>query len=270
MVPAVSVIIPTRNRPADLRRCLHALAECSTGALAQVIIVDDCSRPRVSDVYGPPLPIELVRLSQPRGATGARAVGVHRARARILAFLDDDALPRADWLDVIVDSFEGDRAAITGRVLPFDAGLMSRARQARYMRRYHDLEPGRPVTFFAGGNGAVLRQTFLDVGGMVGNGPGADNSLVLNLARAGLRVHFVPPMVVVHRNGKGLRTAVREAFGSGRHHPDRMGFPDLVVQSLRPGAGDALPERAVNSALNVVHLVGRHHRMTKRPEGGAS
>ncbi len=44
-----SVIIPTRNRPRQLERCLRALATQSTRREFEVIVVDDANPPQLED-----------------------------------------------------------------------------------------------------------------------------------------------------------------------------------------------------------------------------
>ncbi|MFB4306217.1 glycosyltransferase family 2 protein [Actinomadura sp. GTD37] len=257
MAAPITVIIPSRDRYRDLRRCLLALAECDTAPLHEVLVVDDGSRPRVGDAVAVGgLPVRVLRNDRPLGATPARSLGAEHARSDIVAFLDDDALPRADWLTRIAAELTPGRGAITGRVLPFDSGLLSAARQSRYLERYRGLEPGQRVTFFAGGNGAVWRAEFLAARGTARDVPGADNDLVTGLAERGLGVHFAPAMVIVHRNGKGLVRAVRDAYGSG-HHARPLPVRDALRHAARPVPGPTAPVRLTNRMLNIAHLAGR-------------
>ncbi|WP_169750057.1 glycosyltransferase family 2 protein [Streptosporangium amethystogenes] len=258
MEPRITVIIPSRDRYRDLRRCLKALAECNTALLYEVLVVDDGSKPRIADaVEVAGLPIRLLRNPQPIGAMPSRSFAAEQAVSPVIAFLDDDALPRADWLDQIDRELTTDRGGVTGRVLPFDSGVVSRARQSRYLDRYRGLRPGQEVRFFAGGNGAVWREAFLAARGDVVNEPGSDNDIVAGLAAMGLSVNFVPTMVIVHRNSKGLMRAVRDAYGAGRRHPERLTMTVAVQQVLGSASGRDVQTRLVNWALNVVHLAGR-------------
>ncbi|MDF5757683.1 glycosyltransferase family 2 protein [Spongiactinospora sp. TRM90649] len=254
----ITVIVPSRDRFRDLRRCLHALAECDTRLLHEVVIVDDGSRPRISDAAAVPgLRTRLIRNPRPIGATRSRCRAAELAVSPVLAFLDDDALPRADWLTRISEELTPDRGGITGRVLPFDSGLVSQARQARYQQRYRGLGAGQRVAFFAGGNGAVWRDAFLAAGGMSVTGPGGDNRLVDDLAKLGLDVHFVPSLVIVHRNSKGFGRAVTDAFGAGRHRGESPSVSEIVREVTRPAPGVRPIIRLTNRVLNVVHLTGR-------------
>lgn len=88
--PEVSIIIPTYDRPALLRRSL-ASALAQTGAEIEVVVVDDGSDPPAlvdaSDA------VVLVRTGN-HGASAARNNGLARARGTHVMFLDSD-----DWLE---------------------------------------------------------------------------------------------------------------------------------------------------------------------------
>lgn len=257
-------MIPTRDRPYDLDNCLAALAECAqelaTGpenaSLHEVLVVDDASaRPASTDGrHG--LPVIVLRNVHRLGAGRSRGRGADTATGDILAFLDDDALPRGDWLTVIA-GLGSRRRAVTGRVLPFDQGLLSEARQARYDARYAALSPGAPVFFFAGGNSAIVTDLFREVGGFARSGAGGDNSLAETLAERGDPVLFEPNLVIAHRNGKGALKAASEALRAGYHHPDRMSLPAALAAVRSSAIGASWPVRWTNQTLGALHAVGR-------------
>jgi glycosyltransferase involved in cell wall biosynthesis len=89
----ISVVIPTHNRPEDLRRALLSVAEQSCHP-AEVIVVDDGSEPPVSreliEEAGRGLNVSLYRNAVPAGGNRARNLGVEKAASPWIAFLDDD------------------------------------------------------------------------------------------------------------------------------------------------------------------------------------
>lgn len=202
------------------------------------------------------LPVVLLRNRDRLGAGASRRLGVEVADGDVLAFLDDDAVPRGDWLAVAA-GVDTDRPALTGRVLGFDAGLVSRARQARYDARYRGLGEGTPVDFFACGNGSVLTSAFHGVHGFSNEGVGGDNSLARSLREAGTPVRFHPDLVIAHRNGKGWPAALRNAWSAGIDHPERMTVSDLVATARHSAVGDDHAVRELNRALGVLHALGR-------------
>ena len=89
--PLVSVIIPTRDRPALAARAVRS-ALGQTYVNQEIVVVDDGSAvpldlPR--DVADDPR-VRTVRLDTNTGAGGARNAGVEASTGPLLAFLDDD------------------------------------------------------------------------------------------------------------------------------------------------------------------------------------
>ena len=83
----VSVVIPTCDRPAALRRAVASTLAQSHPPL-EVIVVDDGERP--ASVAPHPL-VRVLRTTSPRGDAGAaRNAGSASARGEFVAFLDDD------------------------------------------------------------------------------------------------------------------------------------------------------------------------------------
>ncbi|MFI9504926.1 glycosyltransferase family 2 protein [Nocardia sp. NPDC052566] len=260
-MPGISVIIPTRSRPDELRRCLSALAECVdelephlAATLHEVVIVDDASAtPTVlGSAHG--LPVTVLRNERPLGAGPSRARGAAYASGDVLAFLDDDAVPRGDWL-IVAGGVSPARPAITGRVLAFDDNLVARSRQARYDARYATVSAGDPVTFFAGGNSAIRSEVFHRCGGFTRTGTGGDNSIVDALRAMGQAVVFEPDLVIAHRNGKGWPRAVADSWYAGLNAPDRIGVTQAMRAVGASGLGAAPNVRLLNQALGLVHAV---------------
>lgn len=257
----ISVIIPTRNRLNDLHRCLKGLLTNNQKLLKEVIIVDDFSHESLDlSSFVKYLPIKIIRNDKKLGASMCRNIASQYVNSEIIAFLDDDAVPSSDWLDTIAKELNKDRGAITGRVIRFDRGLISRARQARYDKRYESVCYAEKVSFFSGGNSAVWTHLFRKYGGFNQFGSGSDNSLVESLNKQGYYVHFIPELFILHRNSKGLRIAIREAYHSGISHPKRMKINDMAKLAFNfqsSAVGQSFPVSLVNWFLNLLHLFGR-------------
>ncbi len=87
--PAISVIIPVRNRTALLVRCLDSV-QAAAGPAREILVVDDGDDPTLA----PALEglATLIRPPRPVGAAAARNLAAERARGRFLWFLDSDSL----------------------------------------------------------------------------------------------------------------------------------------------------------------------------------
>lgn len=123
----VSLIVCTRNRAAQLRRCLDHLAAVKTARHWQLIVVDNGSTDNTSEVtatFARSTPIPTTLLHQPIPGLGrARNTGIAAARGALVAFTDDDCYVAADYIDRICEVFEDPKIGYCGgRIKLFDPG----------------------------------------------------------------------------------------------------------------------------------------------------
>jgi glycosyltransferase involved in cell wall biosynthesis len=114
---ALSIVVPTRNRPELLADALKAL-DVALRPGDELIVVDSASTdPRVRDV-AEAVGARYVRCDRP-GAALARNAGWRAARNELIAFTDDDVRVDEDWPDQVDAVFAAhpDVAFVTGRVL---------------------------------------------------------------------------------------------------------------------------------------------------------
>jgi glycosyltransferase involved in cell wall biosynthesis len=103
MVPTISVIIPTYNRPNYLTTAIESVLRQTSPPL-EIIIVDDGSSDGTEQIIKTmisAIPIRFMRQSN-QGPSAARNLGVSRAQADWVAFLDDDDLWYPDKLSVVI------------------------------------------------------------------------------------------------------------------------------------------------------------------------
>jgi GT2 family glycosyltransferase len=92
---AVSVVVPTRDRPALLEHTLESLLwQDYPRARYEILVVDDCSLTPVRVPAG----VRLFRHQQASGPNAARNTGAREARHDLLCFVDDDIEAPPDWL----------------------------------------------------------------------------------------------------------------------------------------------------------------------------
>jgi len=189
--PAVSVVIPTKDRPALLATCLaRVLSSCDElGAPCEVIVVDDGSTPAVGALGDDR--VRVVR-TEGVGPSRARNLGIAESAAPIVAFTDDDVEVDAAWLSAAVAALGEDPAiaGVTGRTdaPPFDP---------LYEHGVFDRDGGSFLTC----NVAYRRDALVAVGGFDRQFPHAaheDRDLAWRVRDAVGDVRFVDAMRVVH------------------------------------------------------------------------
>lgn len=124
----VSVVVPTRDRLIELKRCLTALDQQDfPKETYEVIVCDDGS---VEDVKSLVLEFaqcggDWVYLRQnPKGPGAARNSGIKQARGVVVAMTDSDTLPEPDWLTKLWTALaeNQDAVAVEGRVYAQNEG----------------------------------------------------------------------------------------------------------------------------------------------------
>lgn len=120
----ITVCICTHNRPAYVRDCLDGMArQTADRDRFEVLLIDSASTGDVparladlADAHG----VRLIRVQRP-GVSVARNAGSQAARAPIIAYIDDDAIPAPDWIDAILRAWHAadpPLALLGGRILP--------------------------------------------------------------------------------------------------------------------------------------------------------
>jgi glycosyltransferase involved in cell wall biosynthesis len=126
--PAISVVVPTRNRSADLGRCLDALAAQDIPLESfEVLVCDDGSTEPIDSVVGERARrgLQVRHLSQsPKGPAAARNLGIRNARAEIVAMTDSDTLPDRGWLRRLSEALAAnpEAVAVEGQVYANNEG----------------------------------------------------------------------------------------------------------------------------------------------------
>jgi glycosyltransferase involved in cell wall biosynthesis len=121
--PAVSVILPTRNRATLLGRTLESLGQQTLPVERfEIIVVDNGSSDGTEEVAraaAARLPqLRYLRTEEP-GLHVARHAGLRAARSEVLLFGDDDIRAAASWVEAIADCFTDHRVGVAGgRCLP--------------------------------------------------------------------------------------------------------------------------------------------------------
>ena len=110
---AVSVVISTLNRREHLERTLVALRE-QTYREFEVIVVNGPSVDGTDEMLESLNTRVRVAACQEASLGLSRNTGVAIASGEIVAFIDDDAIPRADWIETLVAPYKNSTVAAVG------------------------------------------------------------------------------------------------------------------------------------------------------------
>jgi GT2 family glycosyltransferase len=225
-----SVIVATRNRAANLRRCIASLQAMEpVKGRWEILVVDNNSHDetpavaREAAAAGGQAEVRYLFAGR-RGKSEALNAGIVNARGAVVAFTDDDCLLDSLWLKNVLGLFEADPdlAVLGGRVELFD----QRDKHVSIIRCEHQVEIPQSRVLRAlfgtmeeidrygsviGANSAVRRSAFTEIGMFdVFLAPGTtrepmcseDSDFVYRACRAGLKVVYSPAPLVYHNHGR--------------------------------------------------------------------
>jgi GT2 family glycosyltransferase len=215
--PSVSVVVCTHNGQRTLEECLQRLSTLAYPDY-EVIVVndgssDDCAA--IARAHGATL-VE----TEHRGLGHARNVGIETARGEIVAFLDDDAYPDADWLHYIAAQLRANGHGGVGgpNIPPEDDNFVAECVAAAPGGPIHVLVSDREAEHVPGCNMAFRKDLLEEVGGFDERFrvAGDDVDLCWRLQKANRTLGFSAGAVVMHRRRDSIRRYLRQQYGYGK------------------------------------------------------
>jgi peptidoglycan/xylan/chitin deacetylase (PgdA/CDA1 family)/GT2 family glycosyltransferase len=236
-MPAVSIVVPTRARPSQLRWLLEGLAR-STESFRRfevLVAVDGPDEPTHDLLRRWSSPFRLRALTLPqRGQMAARNAAVAEADAPYVLFLDDDILPSPFLVGAHVAAQKehlGVLAVGLLEQLPADGGDWYACAYAAAWRRHYQRLPARIDWADAySGNLSAPTEAVRAVGGFPEDMPtNGDAAFAYRMAAAGYEILYVPAAAGVHAEDKTSAALV----------DSRVRLGDAAVQLVRrhPAAG---------------------------------
>lgn len=264
--PSVTVVIPVRDRSAELDRCLSAV-----GDRYPVLVVDDGSAdPQSVAAVTTRHHARLCRRAHGGGPAAARNTGLAGVNSDVVAFLDSDCVPAAGWIEQLSRHLAD---PVVGAVAPRIVAANQAARPsaaARYAAARGSLDlgarparvaPGSRVSYVPTAALLARRAALHDVAsGCEVFDPelryGEDVDLVWRLVAAGWRVRYEPAVQVAHDGPTDWAALLGKRFSYGtsaaplaRRHPESMA--PLVLQPWPAATVAALLARRPLATLAV-------------------
>ncbi|MGI8622849.1 MAG: glycosyltransferase [Solirubrobacteraceae bacterium] len=108
------MVVPSYRRPVALAQCLRGLAAQADPADEVVVVHRPDDHETIAVVDSSPVGLRTLRAVHEPGVVAAMAVGCSAVRAGVVAFCDDDAIPRPDWIAAIRAAFRHARLGALG------------------------------------------------------------------------------------------------------------------------------------------------------------
>ncbi|MEI8050352.1 MAG: glycosyltransferase [Actinomycetes bacterium] len=208
----ISVVVPSYHRPDALTNCLRALALMDRTP-DEIIVVIHASDAASRSLLEEHPEVTAVEVDLP-GAVRAMTAGACASMGEVIAFTDDDACPRSDWLARIEAMFDSDPtiAAVGGRdVIHEPDGSLRPMNLAdkvgvltwygRLIGNHHRGQGGaRDVQVLKGVNGAYRRADLALPSGLRGKGTQIhfEVAMGIRITQSSRRLVYDPAIMVDH------------------------------------------------------------------------
>lgn len=270
--PSVSVILCTRNRSRRLGQCLDRVAASGRRVRAdwELVFVDNGSTDDTQTVlseWTAASSVDVKLVHEPRGGlSAARNRGIDASSGTVLAFVDDDCLVDARWLEAILAVHTADSPPdlVGGRV-----DLWDEADARMSIRPFDDALEIRDFRGICarliGCNFSVRAQALRSIGlfderlgAGTASGSAEDFDVFYRLLKAGYRLRFEP--------------GVRAYHAHGRREPREI---EALTRRYVRGRGAMYAKHAMKGdATMLAHFVGEllgrtRHRVRSELVGGA-
>jgi glycosyltransferase involved in cell wall biosynthesis len=231
------VIVPTRDRPRALQRCLAAL-ESQSYADLEVIVVDDRSAldGEVAEIVAAHPRARSVR-GRGSGPAAARNIGARAAQGAFLCFTDDDCEPEQEWVEHLVGRLRDGADAVAGKTLSGGGALAAASEVTAHAPAGVPPPAGSDLAFAPTNNLACTRLAFeaTPFDESFPHAAGEDRDWCARLTAAGYILRLEPRARLVHRQELTFSSFLRQQarYGEGAFRFRRRG------ETTRPfeGAG---------------------------------
>ena len=251
----ISVIIPAFRAEATLPLVLDALAPQVAALDAEVIVVDSTGDDVAGRLTAWPW-VTVVAPAQRMLPGPARNLGVARASADVLAFIDADAVPDSDWLSTLLAALEPDADAVAGAVR--NGTPRSAVGTAGWLLEFSEFLPyrRRPVRHGASCNLLVRRAALEELGGFPDLWCGEDTIVTFRFAQRG-GLAFERDATVRHLN--------RTALASFLRHQRRLGAGFAAVCDSVPFPHRWAARPPWSAVAGLVRIGALALRLSRRP-----
>jgi glycosyltransferase involved in cell wall biosynthesis len=211
-VSFASVVVPTRDRPTSLARCLAALLEQRDIELEVVVVDDGSADPAaIERLVAADDHARLVRIGG-RGPAAARNAGIREAAGEVVLLTDDDCVAEPGWAASLAAAVVRTAALAAGRTLHDPGRPLVAASETivAHAERADSFAATRNVGAYRSLALAIpFDERFREAGG-------EDREWCRRLAEAGTHVVRAEDAVVFHRPELDLRAFWRQHVRYGR------------------------------------------------------
>jgi glycosyltransferase involved in cell wall biosynthesis len=239
----VSVVVPTKDRPKALAKCIEGLAAQTIADQLEVVVVDDGSLAGDAVTAVAERRRAKVLQTRGRGPAAARNAGARQAAGVFLCFIDDDCVPEPEWAERLVEALQRGADAAAGTTVN-GSGVLGEASElvARAPAR-ESAAPASRIAFAPSNNLACARSVIeaIPFDESYPTAAGEDRDWCARIAARGYTLRRQADAVLVHQPNLTLMRFVCQQlrYGEGawrfrRREPQRrLESPTFYASLIR-------------------------------------
>ncbi len=218
--PALSVVVVTPTRFAQIRRTVRHLREQAVADRIELVLVVpepaalDDARPGELDGFARVVPVGVGPIPN---VDRAAAAGVHAATAEVVALVEDHAFPQPGWAEAIMKAHVDEPAAVGSVILNANPErALSWTNLLIAYGPWTDASGAGAVDALPGHNITYRRERLVPYGDRLRDRLGRDGGLLEELAASGGRLRFEGGARIAHVNPSVWRATIALRWSAGR------------------------------------------------------
>lgn len=175
--PSVCVVVPTHNRPAEVRKAIDTIVAQDYEGHVEILVVHDREDPDQSLVTAGDRPVRVMRNDRTPGLAGGRNTGIMAATTDLVAFCDDDDYWAPTKLRRQIDALASEpEAPLVTCSIVVEYGDKSTPRSAGVDRVTHEMLVGSRMAMLHSSTFVFRRSALLGELGLINEDiPGSQN-----------------------------------------------------------------------------------------------
>ncbi len=268
--PDLSVVLVATNGYESIRRTLDHLRSQSIRHRLEIVIVN----PSAESLRLDPAALEgvfarqVVEMGPSSSTDRARVAGIRRARAPVVALLEDHAYPVTNWAEVLVAAHRGPWVGVTSEIANANpARMLSWVNLLLAYGRWTEPVEGGEVDELPAHNVSYKRNILMEYEATLAELLGPHSGFHQILKARGHRFYLAADTKVYHVNPSRLSSAIWYGVQWGRVYGAtraRDGAWSLVRRLLYFGGAPLIPLVRLSRLVPTLFLAGRYGHLWPR------